>query len=83
MEEQEKKGTIYQQLNKLLNLDGFGFQDAQPSVSQSTPSKETKVIIKGNSPEEIMRKGLELEQKRELQNKLEDLNTKSEFSETY
>lgn len=69
MEEQEKKGTIYQQLNKLLNLDGFGFQDAQPSVSQSTPSKETKVIIKGNSPEEIMRKGLELEQKRELQNK--------------
>lgn len=69
MAEQEKKGTIYQQLNKLLNLDGFGFQDAQPSVSQSTPAKETKVIIKGNSPEEIMRKGLELEQKRELQNK--------------
>jgi hypothetical protein len=69
MAEQEKKGTIYQQLNKLLNLDGFGFQDAQPSVSQSTPAKETKVIIKGNSPEEIMKKGLELEQKRELQNK--------------
>jgi len=64
-----KKGTIYQQLNQMLNLDGMGFQDAQPSISASSPSKETKVIIKGNSPEEIHRKGLELEQKRELQNK--------------
>ena len=69
MAEQEKKGTIYQQLNKMLNLDGFGFQDQQPSISQSTPSKENKVIIKGSTPEEIHRKGLELEQKRELQNK--------------
>lgn len=69
MAKQENKGTIYQQLNKLLNLDGFGFQDAQPSISQSTPAKEGKIIIKGNSPEEIHRKGLELEQKRELQNK--------------
>ena len=69
MAEQENKGTIYQQLNKLMNLDGFGFQDAQPSISQSTPSKESKVIIKGNSPEEIHKKGLELEQKKELQNK--------------
>ena len=69
MAEQEKKGTIYQQLNGLLNLDGFGFQDAQPTISQSTPSKETKIIIKGNTPEEIHKKGLELEQKKELQNK--------------
>ena len=64
-----KKGTIYQQLNGLLNLDGFGFQDTQTSISQSTPAKETKIIIKGNSPEEIHQKGLELEQKKELQNK--------------
>jgi hypothetical protein len=69
MAENEKRGTIYQQLNKMLNLDGFGFQDAQPSISQSTPSQETKVIIKGTSPEEIHRKGLELQQKRDLQNK--------------
>lgn len=69
MAEEQKKGTVYQQLNKLLNLDGFGFQDAQPSISQSTPSKQSKIIIKGNSPEEIHKKGLELEQKRELQNK--------------
>jgi hypothetical protein len=70
MAEQEKKGTIYQQLNKLLNLDGFGFQDAQPTVMpQSAPPKQAKIIIKGNSPEEIHRKGLEIEQKKELQNK--------------
>src|SRR5690606_19704741 len=72
MAEEQKKGTIYQQLNQLLNLDGFGFTDAQPTVMpQSTPAvpKETKVIIKGATPEEIKRKGLELEQKRELQNK--------------
>ncbi len=69
MAENEKRGTIYQQLNKMLNLDGFGFQDAQPSISQSTPSQETKVIIKGTTPEEIHRKGLELQQKKELQNK--------------
>jgi hypothetical protein len=69
MAEEQKKGTIYQQLNGLLNLDGFGFQDAQPSISQSTPSKEQKIIIKGNSPEEIQRKGLEIQQKKELQNK--------------
>ena len=49
MAEQEKKGTIYQQLNGLLNLDGFGFQDTQPTISQSTPSKESKIIIKGNT----------------------------------
>ena len=29
-EVKQNKGTIYQQLNKLLNLDGFGFQDSQP-----------------------------------------------------
>lgn len=69
----KEKGTIYQQLNKMLNLDGFGFQDnSQPLVSQTTPTQpqeKSKIIIKGNSPEEIHRKGLELEQKRELQSK--------------
>ena len=69
----KNKGTIYQELNKMMNLDGFGFQDNQPtSVMQqaSTPPPErAKIIIKGNSPEEIHKKGLELDQKRELQNK--------------
>jgi hypothetical protein len=66
MAENENRGTIYQQLNKLLNLDGFGFQDELPST---TPDKEAKIIIKGRTPEEIHKKGLELEQKRELQGK--------------
>ena len=64
----ENKGTIYQQLNKMLNLDGFGFQDSSPIAPVATPQK-SKIVIKGNTPEEIHRKGLELEQKRELQNK--------------
>jgi hypothetical protein len=64
----ENKGTIYQQLNKMLNLDGFGFQDSSPIAPVATPQK-SKIVIKGNTPEEIHRKGLELEQKKELQNK--------------
>jgi hypothetical protein len=63
-----EKGTIYQQLNKMLNLDGFGFQDSQPVAPVATPER-AKVVIKGNTPEEIHKKGLELEQKKELQNK--------------
>jgi len=66
--ENENKATIYQQLNKMLNLDGFGFQDSSAIAPVATPQK-SKIIIKGNTPEEIHRKGLELEQKRELQNK--------------
>ncbi|MFW6246607.1 MAG: portal protein [bacterium] len=62
-----KKGTIYQQLNSMLNLDGFGFDDQQPSTTGS--QKQQKILIKGNSPEEIHRKGLELEQKRAIQDK--------------
>jgi intein/homing endonuclease len=67
MAENEKKGTIYQQLNKMLNLDGTGFQDQTQFAAPTTNSN--KIIIKGNSPEEIHRKGLELAQKNELQNK--------------
>jgi len=66
--ENKNKGTIYQQLNKMLNLDGFGFQDSSAIAPVATPQK-SKIVIKGNTPEEIHKKGLELEQKRELQNK--------------
>ena len=69
MAEEKKGGTIYQQLNSFLNLGSMDVQTAQPTVSASTPPKESKIIIKGASPEEIHKKGLELEQKRELQNK--------------
>jgi len=58
--------TIYQGLNKLLNLDGFGFDNTTPIPPQQTQSK---IIIKGQTPEEIHAKGLELEQKREIQKK--------------
>jgi len=74
MAENEDKLSIYQRLNKLLNLDGFGFNETTPmsstaSFGTSPSGKEDKIIIKGNTPEEIHLKGLELEQKRELQNK--------------
>ena len=69
MAEEKKGGTIYQQLNSFLNLGSMDVQTAQPTVSASTPPKESKIIIKGNTPEEIQKKGLELQQKRELQNK--------------
>lgn len=59
-----EKGTIYQNINKLMNLDGLGFQK-DPELQE----KQAKIIIRGNSPEEIYQKGLELEQKKELQKK--------------
>jgi hypothetical protein len=68
----QNKLTVYQALNQMLNLDGFGFQEQTPALPTSIsapPPRETKIIIKGNSPEEIHQKGLELEQKRELQSK--------------
>jgi hypothetical protein len=67
MAEKQKSGTVYQQLNRILNLDGFESSDQSPIIAP-TP-QQTKIIIKGNSPDEIKRKGLELEQKRELQKK--------------
>jgi len=69
MADEKKGGTIYQQLTQFLNVGGMDLQTAQPTISASTPPKESKIIIKGTSPEEIHRKGLELQQKQELQNK--------------
>ena len=66
---EKSKGTIYQQLNSLLNLDGFGFDDQTSTTTSTTLQPQQKILIKGNSPEEIHRKGLELEQKRALQDK--------------
>lgn len=64
MENNVNKRTVYQELNSFMNFDGKGFEQ-QPQFQQ----KETKIIIKGNSPEEIKKKGLEIEQKNALQNK--------------
>jgi hypothetical protein len=63
MADDKQRGTIYQRLNTFFNFDGTGF--APTMTDQDT----AKVIIKGASPEEIHRKGLELEQKRSLQDK--------------
>ncbi len=58
-----EKGTIYQQLNKFFNLGG-GFGDVH-----KTDMDQTRTIIKGSTPQEIEKKGLELQQKKQLQDK--------------
>ncbi|NJO63484.1 MAG: portal protein [Richelia sp. RM2_1_2] len=58
----DNKRTIYQNLNSLLNFDGFGYQD-RGSDAQKEPKK---IIIRGDSPEDIQKKGLELQQRSEL-----------------
>jgi len=65
-----KGGTIYQNLNKFLNIDTIGGNsNLTTGVNASPNSQSRKIIIKGNTPEEIYRKGLELEQKQKLQDK--------------
>jgi hypothetical protein len=66
--DKNNKKTIYQELNGMLNLDGFGYQDSSASAPVQTPTT-SKIVIKGATPEEIHRKGLELEQKKALQDK--------------
>jgi len=63
MAEQDKRGTIFQQLNNFFNLDGFGFAPIQRDVDN------TKIIIRGNTPDDIKRKALELEQQKKIQDK--------------
>lgn len=65
----ENKGTIYQNLNKMLNLDGFGFESEQGTSIPQSGAGKPKIIIKGDSPQDIQRKGLELQQKEEIRSK--------------
>ena len=60
----DKKGTIYQQLNSFFNMSSME-NPAEPT----TTDKKSKIIIKGTSPEDVYKKGLELQQKHDLQNK--------------
>mgnify|MGYP002776215332 CR=1 FL=1 len=65
-----KNRTIYQDLNKFLNFDSVGGNsNLTTGVNASPNSQSRKIIIKGNTPEEIYRKGLEIEQKQKLQDK--------------
>jgi hypothetical protein len=65
-----KGGTIYQKINGFLNMENIGGNQNFTTGTNSSPnSQNRKIIIKGNTPEEIYRKGLELEQKQKLQDK--------------
>jgi hypothetical protein len=66
--------TVYQRLNKTLNLDGFGFDttnlaNANPTFASHYDTQRAKIIIKGDSPQDVRMKGLEMQQKQELVNK--------------
>ncbi len=52
------KKTIYQELNSFLNLDGFGFNS-----TSSQNSEDRKIIIKAETPEDIRKAALEMQQK--------------------
>jgi len=59
-----KKRTVYQDLNSLLNLDGLANKG-----SQTPQSEPKKIIIRGDSPEDIQKKALEIQQRNALWNK--------------
>lgn len=58
----EKNRTVFQNLNQMMNLDGTGY-------NVDKPKENKRVIIRGNSPEEVKRKNLEFQQQRALENK--------------
>lgn len=62
--ESNNKGTIYQQLNSYF----YGVDNTINGNAIQQPQQQ-KIIIKGNSPEEIRKKGLELQQKQDLLSK--------------
>ena len=60
---QSENKTAYQNLNNFFGLEsGANFQTREDE-------KEPKIIIKGSSPQDIQRKGLELQQKKALEDK--------------
>lgn len=63
MANNDKSGTIYQKLNSFFSFDQSGF------VTQPTTKEEPRIIIKGSTPEDIRKKGLELQQKKNLEDK--------------
>ena len=60
--ESNNKGTIYQQLNSYF----YGIDNTINGTAIQQPQQPQKIIIKGNTPEEIRQKGLELQQKQDL-----------------
>ena len=58
----DKNKTVFQNLNQMMNLDGTGYNVEKPADNK-------RVIIRGNSPDEIKRKSLELQQQQAMDDK--------------
>lgn len=56
------KKTTFQQLNGLFNLDGT-------STASTNKTSNSKIILRGKTPDEIKRKNLEVQQQNALRNK--------------
>lgn len=68
MEDNNTKGTIYQQLSSLFSNNNFNAA-SDNSFSKEINGVNKKIIIKGNNPNDVVRKGLELQQRKDLENK--------------
>jgi len=71
--ESNNKGTIYQQLNSYF----YGIDNTINGTAIQQPQQPQKIIIKGNTPEEIRQKGLELQQKQDLLSKFNKTTDRS------
>lgn len=60
----DNKKTVYTAINSYLSRDSG--VTPQP-ISQQTNNR--KIIIRGNSPQDVIKKGLEIQQKQELERK--------------
>ena len=69
MEDNKTKGTVYQQLNSLFSNNKFSNNDNDSFSKEVTGINNKKIIIKGNNPNDVVRKGLELQQRKDLENK--------------
>src|SRR5579859_1437689 len=60
----DERKTIYQNLNSFLNLDGFGFGRGKNA------QEDKKIIIKADSPDDIKKAALEMQQREAIFDKL-------------
>lgn len=59
----DKNKTVFQNLNQMMNLDGTGYDVKEPQQNK-------RVVIRGNSPDEVKVKALEYQQQQAIQDKL-------------
>ena len=60
----DNRNTIYSAVNSYFSKDA---EITQQPISQQTNNR--KIIIRGNSPQDVIKKGLEIQQKQELERK--------------